>query len=56
MIAGLKQQYEVLKRRRADLTLRSPIAGAVLTWNTEELLTARPVCLSHRTGTVTRPV
>ena len=39
----LEQQRLLIEERKAALTLRSPIAGKVLTWDTSQLLSARPV-------------
>lgn len=43
LIKGLQQQYEVVKAQQAELTVRSPIDGQILTWGVRELLEARPV-------------
>jgi hypothetical protein len=40
---GLAAQLQLLQQEQAQLTLRSPIAGQVLTWNLDQLLRARPV-------------
>jgi len=42
-LASLQQQREILEGRRESLTLRSPIAGKVLTMDVQNLLRARPV-------------
>jgi len=42
-IAGLEQQYKILLQRRAEMSVRSPIDGEVLTWNLSQLLEDRPV-------------
>ncbi|MCG8451279.1 MAG: efflux RND transporter periplasmic adaptor subunit [Pirellulales bacterium] len=42
-LASLTKQQEILKQRRAALTLRSPIAGKVITLDVQNLLRARPV-------------
>ncbi len=42
-LASLKKQQQILAAERAELELRSPLAGFVLTWNVQELLSARPV-------------
>lgn len=39
----LERQKELIEERRAALTLRSPIAGTVLTWDIAQHLSARPV-------------
>jgi multidrug efflux pump subunit AcrA (membrane-fusion protein) len=43
LVRGLQQQLEILQRQLTDLEVRSPIEGAVVTWNVRELLEARPV-------------
>ncbi len=43
LIVGLQQQYEIVKSQQAELTVRSPITGQILTWGVRELLEARPV-------------
>jgi len=43
LIDSLEAQYAVLQQQQAELEVGSPIAGEVLTWNPEQLLTARPV-------------
>lgn len=42
-IAGLEQQNEVIKQQRADLQVKSPLNGVVVTWNLKQLLESRPV-------------
>ena len=42
-LASLRSQQEILERRRAALTIRSPIAGTVLTLDVQNLLRTRPV-------------
>jgi multidrug efflux pump subunit AcrA (membrane-fusion protein) len=42
-VASLEAQHAILLRQQAELEVRSPLAGEVLTWNVEHLLTARPV-------------
>jgi len=39
----LQRQHQLLKTRQERLTLRSPIAGQVLTWDLQQHLQARPV-------------
>ena len=39
----LERQHALIEERRLKLTLRSPIAGQVLTWDTNQHLSARPV-------------
>ena len=42
-LASLKNQQRILTAQEADLELRSPLSGTVLTWNAQELLASRPV-------------
>ena len=42
-LASLQSQQTILERRREALTLRSPIAGTVLTLDVQNLLQTRPV-------------
>ncbi len=42
-LESLRQQQKILAQQRAALTLRSPIAGSVLTLDVQHLLQARPV-------------
>ena len=42
-IKSLDAQLAVLKRQQGELSLRSPIAGQVLTWDATQLLQNRPV-------------
>jgi multidrug efflux pump subunit AcrA (membrane-fusion protein) len=42
-LAGLAAQQIILDRQAAELTVKSPIAGEVLTWDVANLLLARPV-------------
>lgn len=39
----LERQRSLIDERSAALTLRSPVAGKILTWDTEQHLSARPV-------------
>jgi multidrug efflux pump subunit AcrA (membrane-fusion protein) len=43
LVASLQSQHEILKLQEAELQVRSPIAGELLTWDAEQLLAARPV-------------
>ena len=43
LIGSLEAQYAILQRQQAELEVRSPIAGELLTWSAEELLQSRPV-------------
>ena len=42
-VESLRQQQQLLERVREGLTLKSPIAGDVMTWQLHELLDQRPV-------------
>jgi len=42
-LANLDQQYRIVNRQRDELTVTSPIAGQVITWNLDQLLRSRPV-------------
>ena len=43
VIASLESQYAILQRQQAELEIRSPLAGELLTWSAEQLLASRPV-------------
>ncbi len=43
VIGSLQKQHEVLLQQKAALTVRSPIAGKVLTWDVRQVLEGRPV-------------
>ena len=42
-IDSLQKQYDILQEQQAELQVKSPIDGQVLTWDIEQLLEARPV-------------
>ena len=42
-LTNLQQELELLDQQRESLIVRSPIAGEIITWDVEGLLTARPV-------------
>lgn len=42
-IEGLRQQLEVVRRRREQLTIRSPLTGRVARWNLQQVLHSLPV-------------
>ncbi|PHS12274.1 MAG: hypothetical protein COA78_08455 [Blastopirellula sp.] len=42
-ITNLEKQLKLLQQREAELTLNSPIAGQVLSWNIDETLEMRPI-------------
>jgi multidrug efflux pump subunit AcrA (membrane-fusion protein) len=52
VLANLTEQLAVLRRQQAELSVASPIAGEVLTWDVEEILASRPVEPGHRLLTV----
>ncbi len=54
-MAGLEKQLEILEREQHALTVKSPITGVVLTWETDERLDARPVRRGQRLLTVAQP-
>ena len=41
-LTSLQEQLALLDQQQAELTVRSPIAGQVLTWDVTQLLAARP--------------
>lgn len=43
MLRSLEAQHAVLKAQRAELVVRSPLTGQVVTWNVRQSLEARPV-------------
>jgi multidrug efflux pump subunit AcrA (membrane-fusion protein) len=43
LIQSLQSQRRVLDAQQSELTVRSPLAGQVLTWNVREILESRPV-------------
>lgn len=52
MIANLLEQDTIVRRQQAQLEVRSPVSGAVLTWSLEQLLDARPVVRGQALMTV----
>jgi len=42
-LAGLQRQQVILDERRAELQIRAPIGGEVLSWNVTETLASRPI-------------
>jgi multidrug efflux pump subunit AcrA (membrane-fusion protein) len=51
-LASLERQAALLRTQADQLTLRSPLAGHVLTWDVEPLLAARPVARGQALLTV----
>jgi hypothetical protein len=43
VIESKREQLALLRRQREELVVRSPIAGQVITWDLEQLLSDRPV-------------
>jgi hypothetical protein len=43
LVDSLEKQYAILEEQQAELAVRSPVDGEVLTWDVAELLDARPV-------------
>lgn len=54
-LKSLQAQYEILQQQQAELTIRSPIAGRILTWDVEQLLESRPVQTGQILMTVANP-
>lgn len=48
LLASHEKQLEILGRQLEALRVRCPVDGVVLTWNVDELLTARPVQRGQR--------
>jgi multidrug efflux pump subunit AcrA (membrane-fusion protein) len=46
-LKGLAEQVAALDRQQTQLTVQSPIAGQVLTWDVAQLLESRPVQRGH---------
>jgi len=42
-LANLNRKFELKKERAADLVVKAPIAGTVVSWEVEKMLRARPV-------------
>jgi multidrug efflux pump subunit AcrA (membrane-fusion protein) len=51
-LKSVEEQLAVLGRQRASLSVSSPLAGELLTWNLDELLEARPVTRGQTLVTV----
>ncbi len=51
-LKSLDRQHAVLLEQRAELEIRSPINGHILTWNVEQLLATRPVKRGQKLLTV----
>lgn len=55
LLASLDQQRRLLVRRQAELQVRSPLAGQVITWDVQQLLASRPVQRGQVMLTVANP-
>jgi hypothetical protein len=42
-VQSLKEQRELLRRRKDEMTIKSPIAGRIITWDARRVLQNRPV-------------
>lgn len=54
-MAGLEAQQQVLRQSLADLSVKSPLQGVVLTWNLSDRLLNRPVKRGQKLLTVADP-
>jgi multidrug efflux pump subunit AcrA (membrane-fusion protein) len=54
-LAGLQEQFEILKRNEAQLNIQSPIEGDVITWDVQQRLLDRPVKPGQRLLTIAVP-
>jgi hypothetical protein len=54
-LASLDRQLELLKQKRENLTVRSPIDGQVITWDVDKELYLRPVKVGELAMTVANP-
>ena len=52
LLASQREQLSILREQREKLVVRSPIAGAVLTWDLEQSLADRPVQRGQLLATV----
>jgi len=55
LLASLEQQRQIVIRRQADLNVKSPLAGQVVTWDVEQMLATRPVQRGQVLLTVANP-
>jgi hypothetical protein len=55
LVASLDRQYHLLQEHLAELSVASPIAGQVLTWDVPQLLLGRPVHRGQALLTVADP-
>ncbi len=54
-LTSLEQQEEIIKAKREQLTVRSPIDGQVITWDVKKMLAQRPVSTGQVLMTVADP-
>jgi multidrug efflux pump subunit AcrA (membrane-fusion protein) len=54
-VSALEEQIRLIEQQQADLTVRSPIDGKVLTWDLPQLLRSRPVQRGQSLMTVADP-
>ena len=47
-LASLRKQRTILEQQKADLIVKSPIDGQIMTWNPEDTLMNRPVQMGER--------
>lgn len=55
LLVSLDQQRQLVIRRQADLQVKSPLTGQIITWDVEQLLAARPVQRGQVLLTVANP-
>lgn len=55
LLTSLEQQRQIVVRRQADLQVKSPLAGQVITWDVQQLLATRPVLRGQVLLTVVNP-
>lgn len=53
-LKSLEAEHKILRAQQAELEVRAPIDGVVVTWDVERLLTARPVTRGQPLVTVAR--
>lgn len=54
-ITSLEEQEKILKRKRAQLVIRAPISGQVITWDVKKMLAQRPVTTGQVMMTIADP-
>jgi multidrug efflux pump subunit AcrA (membrane-fusion protein) len=55
LLSSLERQSQLIDEQQAALTIRSPIAGRVLTWDLPQLLQSRPVLRGQSLMTIADP-